>query len=409
MDITAEAERTLVGSILLDPDKLVKVAEILSAEDMVDQQAKTAYLIAVGLWKEKKNVDLTSVAMADTSLVAYLTSAISDGATIGVEDKARSIALQAKQRRINAGLDYILKSQSPVEERLDDLLRLYQSEMFVSSKSPYIKDVLERVDKYVKDNKERGCLGVSTGFRFFDDIYMQYVPGHIWTMGGFTSAGKTAMMTQKLCNLIRLARGVSIVVVSTEMTEEQMVARIIANYTGIYSQKILSGNLHQGEYELVAKAMRFLNGKSLKIYDDIYTLNEIETVFRKADLQGGVDVGFVDYVQNCQVPDAKSEYQENSRLAKGLQKLAKDVKCTLICLSQVSNDVGRGNTDQFELKGGGEWAAVSDVGIMLNRSKKDKYKLKYTIKKNRHGPVSSHIFEYMADYTRLDYVEQVEN
>jgi hypothetical protein len=73
----------------------------------------------------------------------------------------------------------------------------------------------------------------------------------------------------------------------------------------------------------------------------------------------------------------------------------------MICLSQVSNDVGRGNTDQLELKGAGEWAAVSDVGVMLTRHKTEKHRLKYSIKKNRHGALGECELTYENVYTRL--------
>jgi len=252
-------------------------------------------------------------------------------------------------------------------------------------------------------------MGLPTGFKFLDGIYAQYIPGHIWVMGAYTSVGKTAMMVQKICNLIKTGTCPHIVVVSTEMTEAQLTARVLANLTGVHSQRILSGNYRNAEEaDSVAKQMAMLRTVPLKIYDDIYTLGDIENTFRKADLHGGVEVGFVDYIQNCRVPKASSEYEAGTILAKGLQKLAKDVSCTLICLSQVSNDVGRGNTDQLEFKGSGAWAAVADVGIYLHRRKDDKYALLYDIKKNRHGQLYSQRFEYKMDFTRLEPVATVE-
>lgn len=63
--------------------------------------------------------------------------------------------------------------------------------------------------------------------------------------------------------------------------------------------------------------------------------------------------------------------------------------------------MGRGNTDQLELKGAGEWAAVSDVGIMLKRNKTEKHRLKVEIKKNRHGALGEAELEYVNEYTSL--------
>ena len=115
---------------------------------------------------------------------------------------------------------------------------------------------------------------------------------------------------------------------------------------------------------------------------------------------------FIDYVQNCKWAEAKSQYQEQSEMAKRLQALAKDVRATIICLSQVSNEVGRGGTDQLELKGAGEWAAVSDMSVMLKRNSKEKYQLKYMVKKNRHGALDECVMEFKNDFTRLEEVRQ---
>ena len=209
-------------------------------------------------------------------------------------------------------------------------------------------------------------------------------------------------MVQQIANLLTSGENPSILVVSTEMTEEQVVSRIIANITGVHSYRILNGKYHDAEDEdMVEIAKSTLAGAKLTIYDDIYRLEEIETAFRKADLQGGVDVGFVDYVQNCRWPEAKSQYQEQSEIAKRFQSLAKDVRATVVCLSQVSNDVGRGNTDQLELKGAGEWAAVSDLGIILTRHKTEKFRLRCEVKKNRHGALGVSEFEYVREYTSI--------
>lgn len=402
MDLATQTEQALIGSILHAPDKLVHIIDTVRPEDFTDLAAQKAYVAAVGLWRAKKQVDLVTVASVDISLASYLAEASSKGAAIAIKDYAGQIALSSKERRVSQALHGLINSKSPVKAKLDEILSLYQREMFVDRKNPDMASVVNRFNKKVQENRKRKSMGVPTGFGFLEELYIQYVPGHIWTMGGFTSAGKTATMVQKICNLIAMDKTPSVVVISTEMTEEQVISRILANFTGIHSQRILAGNFRQGEEEYVEEYKKLLMDKPVYIYDDVYTLGEIETVFRKADLQGGVDVGFIDYVQNCKVPDAKTEYQEQSTLAKRFQKLAKDVRTTLICLSQVSNDVGRGNTDNLELKGAGEWAAVSDLGIMLRRNANDEYALLYSVKKNRHGAKHDHHLEYKADYTRLE-------
>lgn len=404
MEVIGQVEKSLIGALLQSQKKIADVIDIVRAEDFITPDGREAYAAIVGMWRNKKTVNLVTVGASNNGLIRYLSSSMQDAFSPGAVDYARQISKEAKRRRVFSGINNILSSKKEVSLALDDMLSLYQKEMAVGKKSPEIDAVLKRFQSHVDSNKKNGTMGIETGFDFLGNLYVSYVPGHVWTIGGFTSVGKTAVMTQKICNLL-VSGNKSIVVISTEMTEEQMVARIIANITGVHSYRVLSGNMHSAEEENAVEVCKSsLKKANIKIYDDIYTLGEIETAFRKADLQGGVDVGFIDYVQNVRVPEAKSQYQEQSEIAKRVQQMAKDVRATVICLSQVSNSVGRGETDNLELKGAGDWAAVSDVGVMLSRHKTEKYKLRYEIKKNRHGSLGEAILEYRQEYTRLEEI-----
>lgn len=342
-------------------------------------------------------------------MAAYLSSSTTDTYYPGAVDYAHQIAAHAKRRRVFDGIGKIFTEKRGTSETLEDILSLYQNEMSLTVKNPGVEFALQRLESHVLTNKKNGRMGFDTGFDLHRNIYATYVPGHTWVMGGFTSVGKTAVMIQKICNLITSGQNPAIVIISTEMTEEQVLSRIISNLTGVHSYAVLSGNFRSAdEQESVDECKKSLASAKLLIYDNVYTLGDIETALRKADLQGGVDVAFVDYVQNVRVPDAKSQYQEQSEIAKRLQQLAKDVRATLICLSQVSNDVGRGNTDNLEFKGAGELAAVADYGIMLSRHKTEKQFLKYDIKKNRHGKLGAVALEYLKEFTSLSEANDVD-
>jgi replicative DNA helicase len=402
IDTAAQTEKALVGALLTSQKKIVDVMDLIGAEDFSSINARQAFVEIVTAWKNQRPSDIISIAHVLPHLSIFLAHATNDAFAPAILEYAHHIAKNAKINRIMQGLNTIGGMKNEPAMMLEEMLSLYQKEMSAGKKNPAIESVINRMEILINANKRRGDLGFATGFDFLHDLYVRYVPGHIWTIGGFTSVGKTAVMIQKICNLISSPDNARIVVISTEMTEEQVVSRIISNVTGIDSFRILSGNFHDSdEEERCDHAKIMLSRASVLIYDDIYTLGDIEVAFRKASLQGGVNVGFIDYVQNCRVPEAKSQYQEQSELAKRLQKLGKDVSATMICLSQVSNDVGRGNTDQLELKGAGEWAAVSDIGIMLSRHKSEKHRLKYEVKKNRHGKLGEFELEYASNYTRL--------
>lgn len=405
MNGTTQLESALIGSLIDNPSKILDAAEIIKLSDFTDERAQLAYTAIFDDWRNKKPVTHFSVTSKHPNLAMYVAESVNQAYAPGIRQFSHEISEAARARRVSTGIEAALKvgAHQTVDDILAGVMAIYKQEMKAGKKSPDIASVVSRVNEYTRRQRERGQFGFETGFKFHEQLYIKYVQGHIWTIGGFTSVGKTATMVQMICNLLSLGQEPSIVIVSTEMTEEQVVARIISNFTGIHAMRILSGNYHDAEEEdRVATVKESLKQSKLTIYDDIYRVDEIETAFRKADLQGGVDIGFIDYVQNCKDPLAKSQYQEQSEMAKRFQVLAKDTRSTIICLSQVSNDVGRGNTDQLELKGAGEWAAVSDLGIMLTRHKTEKHRLKMSIKKNRHGALGECELEYRDVYTRLE-------
>jgi len=395
-------EQSLVGSLMVSPDSIVNIADKIRPTDFTDQRAQAVFTAIMSKWTEKLPVDQVSMFSSIPGMAVYIAEAVDSAFPPSIKSFTAEIAERARTRRVKAGLEAASKSNG-ADGMLADAMAVYKHEMAVGRKDPAIKAILSRFGKIVKKNQQAGKVGFSTGFDLHGKMYYRYFPGHIWSVGGFTSAGKTAVMVQKICNMLTNGEGAKILVISTEMSEEQVISRIISNFTSINSLRILSGNYHSAEEEdSVASVKEQLKQAPLTIYDDIYQLTDIETAFRKAELQGGINVGFIDYVQNCRWTEAKSQYQEQAEMAKRFQALAKEVKATIICLSQVSNDVGRGNTDQLELKGAGEWAAVSDLGVMLIRNQKEKYQLKYSVKKNRHGPLVERVLEFKNDYTKLE-------
>lgn len=405
MQNTQQIEAGLVGSLLVDPDKVVAVADVVAPTDFTDEKAQLAYGAIIDTWKSRQPVNLLTICKRLQScpgIASYLGNASNCSFPPAVRQFAAEIAEAARYRRVKTAIEAASKAETS-GEMLADMMEVYRAEMKAGKKAPGAKEVVSRFAATVKESIEKGIVGFSTGFQSLDSIYARFCPGYIWTMGGFTSVGKTATMVQMICNAMSGGENPSIIILSTEMTEVQVIARIISNFTAIPTYRILSGKYHSAEEaDSVEKVKAALAAYRFELHDDIYQLSDIETALHKADLRGGVDIAVIDYVQNCRWAEAKSQYQEQSEMAKRLQALAKDVKATLICLSQVSNDVGRGNTDQLELKGSGEWAAVSDYGVMLSRHKSEKHRLKFELKKNRHGPLTNFELEYKNEYTSLE-------
>lgn len=393
-------ERALVGAMIGDNATIPKVVNNVRSEDFTSPMAMSVYECIVEMFKSGKKVDPVTVSANCEADIIYTTSAMDDCFWSNAEDYAKEVARAGKLRRIKSVLNQLSGGDNS-SEILSGITDLYNNESSGGGKKSDIKSVMERFKSHVGDNIKRGHLGLKTGIDICDEAMINYVPGHIWTIGGYTSTGKTAMMVQKIVNIFRFNKDAKVCIFATEMTEEQMIGRIIGNMSGIYSQKILSGDLYHGEVEKYENALREIESWNLEIHDDVNELSAIEATARGHHMQGGVGVVFIDYVQNCCVTGITKAYEEQKKLATSFQQLAKNINATLVCLSQVSNDVGRGNVNTFELKGAGEWAAVSDVGVMLRRGKVSDDELLYSIDKNRHGMKPDVVFKFSRNYSNL--------
>lgn len=258
MDLVVQEEKVLIGSILQKPDSLTKVSSVLKAEEFISAEARAAYSIMLEIWSSRESVDVFSIVRKDPKLASYVSTAKDDGVGFGIEKSARQVALNAKEHRIRKSLKQMVEGRVPISDMLQGLHDIYKSEIHVETKSPSIDSVLERFGEVQATNRERGSIGYKAGFSFLDDNHIQYCPGHIWLLGGYTSVGKTAMLIQLIVNMLARDDCPMITVISTEMTEQQILSRIIANITGVHSYRVLSGNYHHGEEEHVEACLEML-------------------------------------------------------------------------------------------------------------------------------------------------------
>lgn len=402
-------EQSIIGAIITNPDLLVDIIGKISPGDFENHKAGIIYNGLLEMWAEQKKIDLVTILAhlgdkADMMWVVDSTSIFTS--PFMVADYVGLVSESASKRRIKSELANILNEDVDSKKMLSMVANVYDSEGGRETKDSAIVSAMDKFEESIARARVDG-FGIDTGFIAFQKNSIQYSPAHIWVMGGFTSVGKTAVLTEMLARLdLKSSR---VAVISTEMTTDQMIARYLANKTGFASNVILSGGLYERNQPRLDKAKADLKASNLHIFDDVYEITEIETTLTKLSQQGGVDVVFLDYLQNCVVDGANSEYQEMSALAKRLQKLAKKIRATIVCLSQVSNSSAKDDSGILQFKGAGEFAAVADVGIMLQKSKDVKTQMLLDIRKHRHGKKGKQVMQYTEAWTRLDEIDHADN
>ncbi len=258
-----------------------------------------------------------------------------------------------------------------------------------------IKAVSGRLSERIDENASAEKIGQETGFRFIDETIFGLVPGFMYVIGGYTSVGKSALMNQLIINCIKRNPGIKIAVYSTEMSDQQMLLRLLASLTAIPSLKIFSGRLKPDEAQKVANSLEYLNNQNIFLYDSIY---DFQGIYDHSMIIGP-DVVFVDYLQNMQADG--TIFERMSRIPVQLHDMAKKLNTAVVAMSQISNEAAKGDSKTIGYKGAGEVAAACDFGIWLERNKDNDMIIDCYVRKNRHGPKCSTSLKYSNNFTRL--------
>ena len=395
-----EKEKLLIGAILKNPQTLINCTDI-SKDDFQSNQCGTVFDIANKLWREKGDADVYEIHKITEIPLAWLVDRQDEGLVSSINFLKTEIKELGKKRRISERLDKILNTVSFTEstEILNEILSIYQNELTEEKKNPAIKEAIERYKQLQHDNRKYGVSSVESGISEFSDKFIDFVRGQMWMIGAYTSIGKTAFMCEIISRIYQRSNP-NIIIISTEMTEEMVISRLIANRTGINAKVIQLGRMLPKHREIADAVRDELSEKNIKIYDSIKYIDDIRNAVMLSKLQGGVDVVFLDFIQNIRKPGCRSNYEEKSQIAIDLQNLAKECKTCIVCLSQLT--LSQTGIDEVVYKGAGELAEAADIGVILKRHKELKERLLIQVKKNRHGPLCEFIMEYKNDYTRLE-------
>jgi len=423
-----EAEQQLLGSIISEASTFEKVQGKLYAHDFYMEAHQKIWQGFLDLEEREEQVNLLTLneilrqqgQLDKVGGPGYLSELTDNLITASNIESALKLIKSASHKR------WLLSTARKFEQAClnggdpSDILSNLQGKIDfikqeISYNDPLVKPyptaklILDQLKTEIKQNQARGFLGIDPGFEFLKKAIKAFIAGHLWIVGGYTSHGKSAFAVELIYRVLVNSLGVHITLFSTEMTKESYLLRLVANQIGIPSLALLQGDHIPEVQNRVNQAFEFLYKKNLIIFDDLYKFKEIAERARNIKAQSGLDLLFVDYIQN--VMGEGSIYERMSILAPQLQALAKELSCTVIAMSQISNEGVRDNSGLINFKGAGEIAAAADLGLWLERErdKKEGFKvnsevLNVFIKKNRHGPLGKSTLRFFDNFTRLEEV-----
>ncbi len=411
-----DAEKSTLGSLIIDKDSIVKIADLIKAEDFYHDAHKFIYEAIVELFDKRSPIDLLTLSnllkeqnKLDTiGGASYITELANSVPTAShIFQYATIVKQKAVLRRLIQAGDKIVGFGYEEAEELETLLEKAEqtlfgvSQTFIKDRFVHIKEVLN--DTYVKiselhdpETKDK-YRGISTGFRDLDSILSGIQPSDLLILAARPAMGKTSFALNIAQNVSQNNKSVAII--SLEMSKEQLVERMFCALLGVDSWKMRTGQMGPDDFARIGQVMDDMNSMNIFIDDSVgNSIVELKAKARRLKMEYGLDFLVIDYLQ---LMSGGTQYggnrvQEISEISRSLKALARELQIPILALSQLSRAVEQrpNKTPQLsDLRESGAIEQDADVVMMLYREEyyeEDSDRAGIAdlfIRKHRHGSV----------------------
>lgn len=426
-----DAEKSVLGAILLDPDALVKVVEFLRPEHFYKEAHSSIYAAILSLYENREPADLITVqdqlkkmkSLKESGGVVYLTELVNFVPTAAnVEHYGKIIKDYATRRNMLSASAKIARFAQDIEE-VDDMLDKAEQTLYDISQDRVhqefvpVKKTLEitfeRLDEL---SKTRGALrGVPTGFKKLDQMLSGLQKEDLIILAARPSMGKSSLAIN-IAQAAAIDHGRKIGFFSLEMGRESIVDRMISAQGDIDNWRISTGNLAPEDFEKYGIAAGELAEAPIFIDDTPgISVLEMRTKSRRLQMEQGLDLIIVDYLQLIQGKNLESRVQEVTYISQSLKNLARELKVPVLALSQLSRAVEqRGGVKKpqlADLRDSGSIEQDADVVMFLYRpNEEDRENMVIEIAKHRNGPTGEIPLYFKANRTRFyELAQEYEN
>ncbi|MCA9376643.1 replicative DNA helicase [Candidatus Nomurabacteria bacterium] len=350
-----DAEKSVLGSMLLDKDAVINVAGVLRSEYFYEPRHATIYESLMSLFEEGQPIDLVTVSdklkakkalkrIGGRSYLADLVSFVPTSAH--AEDYALIVRGAALRRKLISSAAKITElsfdEQIDVQQVVDksEQLLFGVAQQGVSTNFVHIKDLLkEAYERAERADENSAGLGISTGFKELDKLLGGFQKSDLIILAARPSVGKTSLSLDFL-----RAAGVyekkKVLYFSLEMGNTQIIDRLTGMQAGIPFWEIRTGRLNDEKFMKLADSMGELSEAEIYIDDKPgQSINEIRTKARRMALERGVDIIFVDYLQLMHADSSEGRTQEVSQISQGLKNIARELEVPVVALSQLSRAI----------------------------------------------------------------------
>jgi len=425
-----DAERSILGAILLDNNALNAAIEALKAEDFFLPQHRHVFNRMIALGESQHAIDLVTLTeelhrsgeLEASGGAPYLAS-LADGMprVSNVEHYARIVKEKAILRSLIHTAHNIQQHAFDGEEGADAILDSAESSIFaiaedrvkagLISVKDIVRDNWERLDQLAREGKS--ITGVSTGYVGLDRLTSGFQQSELIILAARPSQGKTALALNIAENVAQHA-GLPTAVFSLEMSKESLLQRLVGSVARIDGHKFRTGRLEKRDRESMKQALADISAAPLWIDDSgSSSVLEIGAKARRLKKEKGLSLVIVDYLQLITARGRfNSRQEEVASISRGLKGLAKELGIPVLVLSQLTRAPEREERSPqlSDLRESGAIEQDADVVMFIyrpqffdmNATPEERNMAEIHIAKQRNGPTDKVKFVFLSSFTRFE-------
>jgi replicative DNA helicase len=430
-----EAERTVLGGILVKNQNLNVVLSTISPEDLYRDAHRLILERIIGLIDRGLPVDLLTLTedaqragiLEAIGGASYLASLL-DGVprNLNVEYYTQIIKEKALLRRLIMSSSRIIQESYDQKEDADELLNAAQAaivEIAEQRIKPGFRPMAQLTGPTLEMIRETAArkeavTGVPSGFRHLDAMTAGFQPSELIILAARPSMGKTALGLN-ISHHVGLKTEKAVGFFSMEMSEAQLVIRLLCAEAQIDIKKVRTGYLSERDFEKLKLAGEAFSGARIYIDESpALTIMEMKAKTRRLKMEQRLDIVFVDYIQLMRSGGRfENRNQEMSFISRSLKELAKELRIPVVGISQLSRAPEKGRREPkpmlSDLRESGALEQDADVVIFIYRPEfyhPDDETLRgiaeVSIAKQRNGPIGNLQLAFIREYARFADMEQ---
>ncbi len=385
--IDIDIERTMLYYIIFEQQEF-----ILSEKDFTDKTNQKIIKAINELKAKKEEISILSIknrmSSKSSTILEYLSNLGEYSYKTNVDSIYKMLKENTKKREVLALTKVIQEELKEIEDAdiyIEKIISKLQKIEFQTEKEETFVNLVVRTAKLIESNiNKKKNYDLYTGFFDLDALTDGLHEGELTIIGARPGVGKTTFSLQIAERIAE--KGKNVVYVSLEMSEEQVIQKLLAKKARVNSRKIRNGNLESQEIDKIGLACAKISDLSMHILTKINTIQQIEIVTRRMKNKGKLDLLVIDYLQLVKsIGNFKSREQEVADISRTLKLMSLELEIPIIALCQLNRNASKNEPTLADIRESGSIEQDADNVIFLYQENEESNIITVDLQKQRAG------------------------